>query len=189
MNAKMLEEQIELKIKEGRSFQEVYDALNAAYPSREIDIAKLVSEVPSLAQRQRFALAHRALMVALGLLILVQLFNAVMVGQQSGVWTLIAAAIPAIVYILFFTGIFHWKPMYFKSAGYLSFFLLTVSGERYPEGIVSQYIWLDMALYAAVGFLGVLTGHQLGGKYKTASQQYTDGKGQIRARHTIRFEA
>jgi hypothetical protein len=40
----------------------------------------------------------------------------------------------------------------------------------------------------AMIIIGFYLRSKLGGKYKAGSQQYTDAKGQIRARHKIQFQ-
>lgn len=188
MTSEELREKIAVKLAEGKTFQEIYDELNAAYPGREVDIADLVSELPSLPQRERFDFARKGLIGVQGVLILVLLVQSVLAADNLGSGTFLLWLVPAVVYMVLMAGILRWKPLYFKAAGYLGYLAAGIISRMYfQEPGMSPWVWLDAALFAGVGFLGAIPGHQLVGKYKMAAKQYTDAKGQIRTRYTIRF--
>jgi hypothetical protein len=189
MTSKELKEIIEPALQEGQSYQSIYDDLNAKYPGREIDLVRLVSAQPNLDQRIRFKIPQMALIGSIVAIVLVLFVQSIFVLEYAELVSFIAMVGLAIFYMVLASGIIRWNPRYFMTAGYAGYGLATIASRSYWLGnITSNWIWLDAGLFALIGFLGSIPGHQLGGKYKTSSQQYKDAKGQIRARHTIRFK-
>jgi hypothetical protein len=192
MTPKELEKVVVDKIYEGKTHQEVYDELNAQFPNREIDLARMVSTHVSLPQRTQHNTLNLLLMGLLVANIGSGVFLAFFKAMEVGAWALIFTLIPPAIYVVLVIGVVKWDLRAYRAAGFLGI-LGMISITNATMGAVAQgtvniqlfnpYSLLPLGMIG----LGFFLYSKLGGKYKTASQQFTDAKGQIRARLAIRF--
>lgn len=119
MTPKELEKIVLDKIYEGSSHQAIYDELNAKFPNREIDLARIVSSNVSLPQRAAYSTHNIILMVVLIVNICLGVFNAFLSAMAMGAWVLIFGLIFPAVYVVLLIGAVRWDLRTYKSAGYL----------------------------------------------------------------------
>jgi hypothetical protein len=188
MTPEQLKDEIDFKINEGRGYQDIYDELNKTYPGREIDLARLIADVPLLAQRMKYEKHRLAMMGLVGLLFGVQLVRITFCILQDDYAAIGWAIVPTIMMICLF-GLARWKRQVISVVGYLGMIVAIGYFRTYSKGDVGTDLFIDMGLLALIGWLGIEIGRGLGGKYKVkGSEQYTDTKGQIRARHKVEFQ-
>ena len=171
------------RIYEGKSHQEVYDEMNTKFPNREIDLARIVSKIVSLPQRNRYGVHNIVLVVLLSLAIAWRVFFAFRILEESGIEIFILAMLFPAAYVVMIWGVLKWKLITYNAVGVLGLMGLFKANGLSVVFAINPFALLPMGMI----ILGFFLHAQLGGKYKTASQQYTDAKGQIRARHIIRF--
>lgn len=185
MNSKDLQKIVVDEIYEGKSHQEIYDGLNAKFPNREIDLARIVAKEVTLAQRQRYGIWNTVLIVLLAISVAIKVAVAVYWVSETGPWTLILSLFLPVINVVMLVGVVKWRLGAYSAVGTL--------------GVMSLFKLQNFTLsFAFNPFNGLSTGliilgfylfRQLGGSYKTSSQQYKDAKGQIRARHVVRFSS
>jgi hypothetical protein len=193
MTPKELDKIILDKMYEGKSHQEVYDDLNARYPNREIDLARLVAAHVSLPQRSKYGTFNIILIVILVINISFGVFWAFAWAMNNDNISFFFSLLFPALYVFLLVGVVRWDLRAYKFIGGLGVLSLIRVSSSAIGGALSASVTFNVMsplnlLPLGMIVMGFYLYAQLGGKYKTASQQYTDAKGQIRARHQIRFE-
>lgn len=167
----------------GKSYQEVYDELNATFPNREIDLARIVSREVSNAQRKKYGTLNIILMVLLVISIGIKVVTAIGIASELGPAGLVLTLILPAASVAMLVGVVRWRMMAYSAVGILG--LMGMFG-IVDSTIIFQLNIFDVQALGLIG-LGFFMFYTLGGKYKTSSQQIKDAKGQIRAKHKIVF--
>lgn len=187
MTPKEIKKKIEALLVSGKSYNAVQEELSVLFPRRELDLARLIADIPSLAQRTRFAAFRKGLMVLILVLVVLQLVHG-FVGMDQGLpavtmLTFVAAA----VFVFFVFGISKWSRWMWIAISGLSFgvatFVFRYGGEL-QFGILG---WIEAGFAGLIGLIGQYVGWQLGGKYSMTSTHEKDAQGRIWARHKIKF--
>jgi hypothetical protein len=194
MTSKELRKQVEDKIYEGKSYQAVFDELLALYPNRERDLARVIADVPSLAQRRKLLWMNILLIVCICLNVLVKLFSAFVEAQDEALIFLILNLIFPTLNVVFLFMIAFWKPIaYHPVAGlacvsiiWNAFYLIASSSRAY-ESFVYIFMAGYLAILLLIAILGFYLGQNVGGSYKIGHQTYKDASGQVRKRQVVKW--
>jgi hypothetical protein len=184
MKQEELQELVNTKINLGMTYQEIYDELNTAIPGREIDIAAIIAELPSMRQRKLFAPWRMTVMIAIVAAVALQIPAAIIAYKEyGGLLFLLSVMAPAFYGFMLF-DIWGWRTTSYKVIGYLSLVLIAL------------WVWVDYDLlhilqtvvYGLIGFLGIYLETQLGGKYTKVFRGHKEGAEGRLAVYDIRFK-
>lgn len=193
MTPKQLEKIVLDKIYEGKSYQQMYDELNAQFPNREIDLARMVAGNATMDQRTKHGLWNILMMVVIIVNICFNVFVAILMRDETGTVAVVMTLIFTGVYVYLLLRVIKWDLRVYKFVGGLGLLGLVRISMATIGGAVGGTLHFELLnplniIPMSMVALGFYLHARLGGKYKTASQQYKDAKGLIRARHTIQFQ-
>lgn len=184
MKQEELQELVNTKINLGMTYQEIYDELNTAIPGREIDIAAIIAELPSMRQRKLFAPWRMTMLVAIVAAMILQIPAAIIAYQQYGGLLFLLCAIAPPLYGFFLLEIWRWRSTGYKVVGYLSLVMIAL----WVWADDNLLRWVQMAVYGLIGFLGIYLETQLGGKYTKVFRGHKEGAEGRLAVYDIRFK-
>lgn len=184
ITSKDIKAMIRTKVLENKSHQTIYEELNAAIPNREIDLARMVGGFVTLAQQERFRLWNWLLIVLVGLVAIGNLILALV--KTGGNWDVEASMALLFAIANGINMFFLWR---WNLSAYLTVDVLAALS-MFEVSSMSVGFVIDLG-DVGLGLLFILATYiysQVGGSFKSQSKQYTDAKGQIRARHTVTFK-
>jgi hypothetical protein len=190
MQQEDLQNLIAKKIMLGMSHQEIYEELDAAFPGRELDIAALIAELPTLEQRKRYGIGRHLMLGLTGLAIGLCIYDAVLVFYLIGFSVFPLLECFAIAGMAFLgTLVWRWRSSGFKVMAYLSGIMLGLNLMLYAAIGERWYVVAQLVVFALMSILGMWLGIRLGGKYKSyaPSTQVRNANGEIRTRFKIKF--
>lgn len=189
MTEKEMKKAVEQSLLEGKSYQEVFEEFNAKFPRREMDIAKLVAEVPSLSQRERYSGFRIGIIVAMSATMLVLLIGGSMhVSGEATIWgALEFILIAPTLYILI--GILNWKKSsWLQLVGMSMAMVIGLVRFGVRSLGLEPFLIVEIACFGVVALLPSLAYLQLGGKFTGTYFQERDAKGQIWTRYRVQFK-
>lgn len=187
MKPKELRHLVVDKVYQGKSFQEIFNELLEAYPGRERDIAEIVADVPTLAQRKKFGWLNIILMIMMALILTLKILAAVAVAQDLGVFSLILNVILPTFYVIFLIGVVNWRTMYHKAAAGLSTFLLILAVIYMLPSEIQPWDFIYPGLLLVTGIIGYYLARNVGGKYQVGSVQSKDASGAVRRKNVVKW--
>lgn len=199
MTKNELKKQILDRVYLGESRQEIFAHFDAKFPNRSKDIADLIVNIPSLADRKRYFPHQLAILILLSISILLKFFVAFAVAELSTVLAVIIALIFPAINIILIIGIVKWRPQYFQFLAYFLGFnvfrFLSLNFEfgvdiyqgGIQNGIGGAYQIIEVGILVLIGILSYYVGSQLKRKYQASAKQTKDAQGRIRTQYTIKF--
>ncbi len=173
---------------EGRSRQAIYDELNATYKGRELDLATIVVEVPTLVQRTNWK-RHQIALVAL--LVIVSIFNvvwwiAVPLDEETN-YLIYRYIVPPVMGVMLW-GVATWRPYLFYTTGAAGVLLAEEMLRGCSRFGFDPWAIVNAAIAGGIAYLGGILGSKLVNKYRAKTEQYKTANGQIRLRATVWFD-
>lgn len=187
MKPKELRHLVVDKVYQGKSFQEIFNELLEAYPGRERDIAEIVADVPTLAQRKKFGWLNIVLIILMAIIVTLKLLGALIVAQELGVFSLIINVILPTFYVIFLIGVVSWRTMYHKAAAGLSTFLFVFAVIYLLPGDFHPMELIYPAVLLGTGIIGYYMARNVGGKYQVGSVQSKDATGAVRRKNVVKW--
>ena len=192
MTSKELKQQIGDRIYLGETRQQIFEHFDTLYPNRSKDIADLIVDIPTLADRKRFLPFQIAIIVLVVIALIIQLIAGIGMLRLYGPLAAIAMLIGPIVSTILLIGVLKWKPVYFRTIGQLAawgvinaFAGVGIDGHEFRIDFGFGYRMLLTLPLMALSFY-IFNG--LRRKYHAKATRTTDAKGQIRTKYFIQFK-
>lgn len=188
MKSKDIRKLVVDQIYQGKRRQEIFDGFNARIKGRELDIAAIVADVPTLAQRQRWQWLNMILIGLLTISILFKVLYAISLTSALGSGALLLAFIFPIVNIVLLWGVVTYRPKSYRSLGFWGLFSALQLINHWRVSTIDMWTLVDLNMVAGLIFLGFFLHGKLKGSYRVKSQTITDAQGKIRSVSTVRFD-
>lgn len=184
ITSKDIKEMIRTKVLENKSHQTIYDELNTAIPNREIDLARMVGGFVTLAQQERFKLWNWLLIVLVGLAAIGNIILALVKTGGTLEFEVFMVTLVAMANAVTMFFLYKWNLSAYLAIDVLAVLSMFEVSSMSAEMVIDPSRAGSWALIALATYIY----SQIGGSYKSQAKQYTDAKGQIRARHTVTFK-
>ena len=172
----------------GKTKQEIFEALKETSYRTPEDLAKIIRTVPSLQARKKYKALNITLIVIFSLTILFLALAGISSIISNEIMRLSVVFIWLIVYIALLIGVTRYK-----SGSYWWIALCTILGLIRFLGIMltgsfDPLSLIDFAIHIGVIWIGLYLHSKLFPAYLTVKERYKDSQGQSRIRNVIKFE-
>ena len=172
----------------GKTKQEIFEALKETSYRTPEDLAKIIRTVPSLQARKKYKALNITLIVIFSLTILFLALAGISSIISNEIMRLSIVFIWLIVYIALLIGVTRYK-----SGSYWWIALCTILGLIRFLGIMltgsfTPLSLIDLAIHIGVIWIGLYLHSKLFPAYLTVKERYQDSQGQSRIRNVIKFE-
>lgn len=191
MTKKELKKQLNHRVYNNETRQQIFEHFDNLYPNRSKDIADLIVDIPTLADRKKYLPHQIILIVLIAISVLLKALYSLAVLQEMGLGYFIMALLVPIINVVLIIGLVQWKPIYFRTVGQLASFGLLQMLFNVGEGTFGVSITLEKiiqnAFFMALAALSFFVYNRLRRKYIGHATQSKDKQGRIFTKYNIRF--
>jgi len=187
MTKKQIRKLVLLKVKEGKSQQEIFEEIKQQVRKPANEIAQLVRNIATLKNRDKYKVPHAILVLLLSVIVLFKLIAGVLVVLENGWswWPMIF--IYPFLNILITYGILTYKGAYFRFAIVLmSFGLIGILLRLFTDSF-EPIVLIDVVIAASIIGLCLYLNKNMFPDFKTIKEKYNNTEGKTRLRLKITF--
>lgn len=182
-----IRKQVLLKVKEGKSQQEIFEEIKQEVRNPAEEIAQQVRSIATLDKRNKYKTAHAILVILLSIVVLFKLLAGIFLVIEKGIsWSPMIIFYPFIYFIILY-GVINYKGFYFKFAAvFLLVGILNPLLKLFTEEF-KPIIAIDIAFAAVIITLCYYLSKKMFPDFKKVKEKYSNNEGQTRLKLKITF--